>query len=1020
MTYENLDKCLGAIQFMEAMGMTDKPEYTEACRQRDIFLAQQCQNEEADMKEYIFSTLKKNSKFPVSQEKQDCVKETVDALLADVENATDPGLLLGKIQCGKTDTFENIIGLAFDRGIDITVVLTKGTNALVDQTIKRMRYDYRFFTESEDINATTIIIEDIMDNKRGFNQARVDKSKLVIVAKKEATNLKHLNNVFNNLNTWLQDKKVLIVDDEADFASRNYTAVRNAVITDIDGNNLPQKKEMKLARVSELIDEFRTIPKYCRYLQVTATPYCLFLQPDGCIDVQGGKALSFKPRFTKLVPIHSKYIGGDQYFVQSQDDNSMFSHLYHQVTQKCIDVLGHEDRRYLKSGIGSGNIIGLTYALVGYLMAAAIRTIQRNAEGKTYKSSALLHANIDKDNHNWQNKLINFMLKQIEEFFCTGKEDVRLDYIVSAIYENFAISNQKAIDAGQIIVTIPAIDIVKNEVKRIFNDGDINVKIVNSDNDVNSLLDRDTGQLRLDASVNIFIGGSILDRGITINNMLCFFYGRDPRNFQQDTVLQHARFYGARDLEDMAVTRLYTTETIYSALRRMHELDERLRQWFLDGLDNPANIVTCIGFDKNIKPCAMSKIKPSKVVTISEQKRFLPVGMNTGSKKDISKIVNEIDDLIISAPEYNQKDQDGFFEMDVQRAMEILRLIGKTYKYDEGNLNLSHKGDMREVESILYHCASMSDNKIWVIHRENRNMSRVRENGGWIDAPDDGRTDVAPSRVKAINRPVLMLLKQKGEKKNRQIGIKSDGSPELFNFGWNGAEFYWPVVMTQANIQKVLFAANQKSKDEVIAIDTSYITAGINAEDILNLTYQGNMVEHFGSEGTELGLEDDKCNESRGIRDTTEAKYLEKGLDGCLVINPDINIDEKKWAGVYTHNNGKFPFVLKDYKYLLLRAGRTDNPNMMLLELYPSDTWEVVPHQEFDKDGYLLDYMDNDHTLISATDVITDLHGNESDMDSKSICQWVVYYKVKKVLKYHQAVGTTTPNDDEETNVIID
>lgn len=526
-------------------------------------------------------------------------------------------------------------------------------------------------------------------------------------------------------------------------------------------------------------------------------------------------------------------------------------------------------------------------------MAAAIRTIQRNAEGKTYKSSALLHANIDKDNHNWQNKLINFMLKQIEEFFCADKEDVRLDYIVGAIYENFATSSQKAINAGQIKVTIPALDDVKNEVKRIFNEGDINMKIVNSDNDVNSMLDRNTGQLRLDASVNIFIGGSILDRGITINNMLCFFYGRDPKNFQQDTVLQHARFYGARDLEDMAVRRLYTTETIYNALCRMHELDERLRQWFLDGLDDPANIVTCIGFDKNIKPCAMSKIKPSKVVTISEQKRFLPVGMNTGSKKDISKIVNEIDKLIVTAPEYSEKDQDGFFEMDVQRAMEILRLIGKTYKYDENNLNLSHKGDMREVESILYHCASMSDNKIWVIHRENRNMSRVRENGGWIDAPDDGRTDVAPSRVKATDRPVLMLLKQKGEKKNRQIGIKFDGSPELFNFGWNGAEFYWPVVITQANIQKVLFAANQKSKDEVIAIDTSYLTAGINAEDILNLTYRGNLLEHFGNEGTELDLKDDKCNESRGIRDTTESKYLEKGLDGCLVINSDINIDEK-------------------------------------------------------------------------------------------------------------------------------
>ena len=1019
MTYENLDKCLGAIQLMETLHMTDKPEYADACRQRDAFLAAQNIIKVADEKEYIFSTLKKNSKYPVSQEKQDCVVGTVDALLADVENASDPVLLLGKIQCGKTDTFENIIGLSFDRGIDITVVLTKGTNALVDQTIKRMRYDYRFFAESDNKNATTIIIEDIMDNKKGFNRARVDKSKLVIVAKKEATNLKHLINVFKNLNNWLQDKKVLVVDDEADFASRNYRAVRNSTVADTDDNDTPKKKEVKLASVSGLIDEFRTIPKYCRYLQVTATPYCLFLQPDGYIDVQGGKALPFKPRFTKLVPIHSKYIGGDQYFVQSQDDNSMFSHLYYQVSQKCVDVLGHEDRRYLRSGIGSGNIIGLTYALVGYLMGTAIRSIQRSEEGKTYKSSALLHANVDKDNHKWQDKLISFMLKQINEYFCSGKEDMRLDFIVDAIYQNFATSSQKAINAGQITVAIPELHTVKDEVKRIFDEEDINVKVVNSDNDVTSLLDRETGQLRLDASANIFIGGSILDRGITINNMLCFFYGRDPKNFQQDTVLQHARFYGARDLEDMAFTRLYTTETIYSALRRMHELDERLRQWFLDGLDDPANIVTCIGFDKNIKPCAMSKIRPSKVVTISEQKRFLPVGMNTGAKNDIAKIVKEIDWLIVSAPEYNKKDQEGFFEMDVQRAMDILRLIAKTYKYDKANHNESHKGDMREVESILYHCASISDNKIWVIHRENRNMSRVRENGGWIDAPDDGRTDVAPSRMKATDRPVLMLLKQKGEKKNRQVGIKPDGTPELFNFGWNNAEFYWPVVMTQANIQKALFAANQKSKEECTIIDTSYITSGIKAEEILNLTFRGNLIQKFGNVGTEYDVNDDKNIESRSIRDTTEGKYLEKDADAQLVISQYVSIDMKKWASVYTYNNGKFPFILRDYKYMLLRSGRNDDPNLMLLELHPKEAWEVAPHQEYDQDGYLLDYLDQNHTLISATDVITDLHGNESDLDSKSICQWVVNYRVKKVLKYHQATSTTS-TDDEDTHTMID
>ena len=46
-------------------------------------------------------------------------------MLEDGPQAAEPGLLLGKIQYGKTDTFEDITGLAFDRGIDIAIILTK-------------------------------------------------------------------------------------------------------------------------------------------------------------------------------------------------------------------------------------------------------------------------------------------------------------------------------------------------------------------------------------------------------------------------------------------------------------------------------------------------------------------------------------------------------------------------------------------------------------------------------------------------------------------------------------------------------------------------------------------------------------------------------------------------------------------------------------------------------------------------------------------------------------------------------
>ena len=99
---------------------------------------------------------------------------------------------------------------------------------------------------------------------------------------------------------------------------------------------------------------------------------------------------------------------------------------------------------------------------------------------------------------------------------------------------------------------------------------------VNSERQVEELLDED-GQLRLRTPLNIFIGGQILDRGITIANLIGFFYGRRPQVFQQDTVLQHSRMFGFRPIEDLAVTRFYTEPAIHDAMRRMHESDVALR-----------------------------------------------------------------------------------------------------------------------------------------------------------------------------------------------------------------------------------------------------------------------------------------------------------------------------------------------------------------------------------------------------------------------------------------------------------
>ena len=75
------------------------------------------------------------------------------------------------------------------------------------------------------------------------------------------------------------------MDDEADFASRNYQSVKPQAKTNGQGNPVRQTLEVAMAKISQQIDDFRKIPEFCRYLQVTATPYCLYLQPQGELNL---------------------------------------------------------------------------------------------------------------------------------------------------------------------------------------------------------------------------------------------------------------------------------------------------------------------------------------------------------------------------------------------------------------------------------------------------------------------------------------------------------------------------------------------------------------------------------------------------------------------------------------------------------------------------------------------------------------------------------------------------------------
>lgn len=171
--FTSSEQLRGAMQFTEMMG----GEITPAMRKRLAELEQQearerqeesarqaaLQNDSPDddyidSETPIYDTLVRNSerKFKSDEKKTKCIVNSVNYLLSEEEGAEHPGLLLGRIQCGKTDTFVKIMALAFDKGIDVTIVLTKGTNALAKQTVTRMRDEFKPFEPTEKLTRRPI------------------------------------------------------------------------------------------------------------------------------------------------------------------------------------------------------------------------------------------------------------------------------------------------------------------------------------------------------------------------------------------------------------------------------------------------------------------------------------------------------------------------------------------------------------------------------------------------------------------------------------------------------------------------------------------------------------------------------------------------------------------------------------------------------------------------------------------------------------------------------------------------
>src|SRR5690606_27599879 len=232
-----------------------------------------------------------------------CMENTVNNLIQQQTSANKPGMLLGKIQSGKTRTFLGIMGLSYDNGYDVVIILTKGTKALVKQTIARLNQEFDGMIARDKMR-----VYDIMTLPSNLSKWELNK-KLAIVVKKETRNMDRISDALLVTYPELKDKNILFIDDEADFASVSY-------------ENNPEKNIVEMKVISSKIDNIRANVSKGSFLQVTATPYSLYLQPDEREINDFLKFEPVRPAFTELVPIHDKYVGGELYFEESKDQSS--------------------------------------------------------------------------------------------------------------------------------------------------------------------------------------------------------------------------------------------------------------------------------------------------------------------------------------------------------------------------------------------------------------------------------------------------------------------------------------------------------------------------------------------------------------------------------------------------------------------------------------------------------------------------------------------------------------------------
>jgi len=459
------------------------------------------------------------------------------------------GLVVGRVQSGKTSNFMGLLAKAGDVGYRMIIVLAGTTNTLRYQTQERLQNEligfddkkWRWLTQAK-CDPATLRVDPLGEfNEIGTASPTMSNPgvRVIAVIKKNYTVLTRLRRWFTGVPDIEKEMcPVLIVDDECDNASIN-TKCADEDPTKING---------------EIRDILKMLPKVS-YVGYTATPFANVLtNPDA-------EAQDLYPRdFLFALPLNPEYFGPERIFGRDSegphDLGAEGNDIVRTISPEESDQVCPAARTAMDT-FAFETPPSLVEATRYFLLNSAARIVREKCLERDPEFKSMLVNTAP-----WVR--VHRMTKpKMDELLRILKADFKNK---PAEWEAHWNEESEKVQQEQIGCKQPKVtwqDLSKELTPEFFNG--IKVIVSNSSPNEASNLNAEYDKKNL-GRVLVVIGGNTLSRGITLEGLTVSYFVRKSSAY--DTLLQMGRWFGYRKYyEDMP--RVWMTAEMEDQFRRL-------------------------------------------------------------------------------------------------------------------------------------------------------------------------------------------------------------------------------------------------------------------------------------------------------------------------------------------------------------------------------------------------------------------------------------------------------------------